>query len=99
MSITQAKTARVDFRIAAEQKETIEKAAALAGLNVSDFIVSSSLARASEVLNQQTRLVLSERDWQRFVEALGEDREPTDAARKAAERYNAGRRDGARYEW
>ena len=47
MSETSTKTARVDFRIAAEQKETIEKAAALSGLNLSDFIISTSLARAT----------------------------------------------------
>ncbi len=99
MATTQTKTARVDFRLAAEQKATIAKAAALSGLNVSDFIVSSSLARASEILHQQMRIALSERDWQRFVEALDEEREPTEAAKKAAERYKEGRREGARYEW
>jgi uncharacterized protein (DUF1778 family) len=99
MSETSTKTARVDFRIAAEQKETIEKAAAISGLNLSDFIISTSLARATEVLHERTRITLSERDWQQFVESLEEDRDPTEAMKKAAERYNSGRREGARYHW
>ncbi len=99
MSTARTKTARVDFRIAAEQKETIEKAAALSGLNLSDFIVATFLARAAEVLQERSRIILSERDWQLFVDALEEDREPTEAAKKAAERYNSGRREGTRYEW
>lgn len=99
MSTAVTKTARVDFRIAAEQKETIEKAAALSGLNLSDFIVATSLARAAEVLQERSRIVLSERDWRLFIDALEEDREPTEAAKKAAERYNSGRREGTRCEW
>ena len=99
MSTTRTKSARVDFRLATQEKETLEKAATLSGLNLSDFIVHSSLSRASEVLQQQTRVVLSERDWRAFLDALEEDREPTEAARSAALRYNEGRREGGRYEW
>jgi len=44
------------------------------------------------------KITLSERDWQSFTEAL-EDREPSEAAKKAAARYNEGHRDGARYQW
>lgn len=99
MSEMSAKTARVDFRIVAEQKETIEKAAALSGLNLSDFIISMSLARATEVLQDRARITLSERDWQQFVGALEEDREPSEAVKRAAERYSSGHRAGTRYHW
>ena len=45
------------------------------------------------------RILLSERDWQAFTQALEEDREPTEAAMKAAARHNEGHREGARYVW
>ena len=34
------------------------------------------------------RITLSERDWLAFTEALEEDREPSEAVKKAAARYN-----------
>lgn len=99
MSTTLIKNARLDVRIKSEHKEMIEKAAHLSGLNVSDFIVSTSVAAASEVLQRQNRIALSERDWERFLELIEGEDEPTDAAKKAAARYNQGRVDGATYHW
>ncbi len=99
MSVTQPKDARIDFRVRAEQKEVIERAAFLSGLNVSDFIVSTSLAAASEVLERQTKIKLSERDWAQFVEMMEADTEPNEAAKEAAARYNEGRMQNGRYEW
>lgn len=99
MNAVQTKDARFDVRVAAEQKEKIERAAYLSGLSLSEFVVSTSLAAASEVLQRQNQMTLSERDWQQFRAALEADDEPTEAAKKAAERYNQGRADGAAYEW
>ncbi len=99
MATASAKNARVDLRVAAEQKEKIERAAYLSGLSLSEFVVSKSLAAASEVLQRQNQLTLTERDWQQFRAALEADDEPTGAAQKAAARYNEGRLSGAAYEW
>lgn len=99
MSTTLTKNARVDVRIKSEHKEMIEKAAHLSGLNVSDFIVSTSVAAAAQVLDRQNKITLSERDWKRFVELIEAETEPTDAAKRAAERYNEGRLEGASYHW
>lgn len=99
MSTTLNKNARVDVRIKSEHKEMIEKAAHLSGLNVSDFIVSTSVAAAAKVLDRQNKITLSERDWERFIELIEADSEPTDAAKKAAARYNEGCREGADYRW
>jgi len=45
------------------------------------------------------KILLSERDWQAFSQALEQDREPSEAAMKAAARYNEGHREGTRYVW
>jgi len=51
-------------------KKRVEEAASLMGLTVTDFVVSTLSERASEVLERQRRLTLSDRDRDRFLAAL-----------------------------
>lgn len=99
MSTILTKNARMDVRVTSEHKEMIEKAARLSGVNVSDFIVSKSVAAAAKVLEQQNKMTLSKRDWERFLVLLEAEDEPTDAAKAAAARYNEGRIEGKNYQW
>jgi uncharacterized protein (DUF1778 family) len=80
--------ARLNFRLSAELKETIEEAAAQLGQTVSDFAISTLVTTARRVLQEHQVTWLSQRDRDRFV-ALLDDAEsrPNKALRAAAKRY------------
>lgn len=80
--------ARLNFRLPAELKKTIEEAAAQLGQTVSDFAISTLVTTARRVLQEHQVTRLSQRDRDRFV-ALLDDTEsrPNKALRAAAKRY------------
>ncbi|MBV9851551.1 MAG: DUF1778 domain-containing protein [Armatimonadetes bacterium] len=90
--------ARLGFRLSRVQKEMIERAASLSGQSVSDFVASTSLTAASEVVERHNRIVLSQGDWELFRRLLDAETEPTEAAKQAAARYNQGHVSGTTYE-
>ena len=67
---------RVAFRVKPELKERIQTAAALMGLTVTDFVVSTLSERASEVVDRQLRINLSDRDRDLFLSALARGGQP-----------------------
>ncbi|MBI3930015.1 MAG: DUF1778 domain-containing protein [Armatimonadetes bacterium] len=67
---------RLAFRMKRELKARVEEAASLMGLTVTDFVVSTLSQRASEVLERQNNLTLSDRDRDRFLEALDRQGQP-----------------------
>ena len=82
------KNARLDVRLSSEHKKTIDSAAQAVGLRVSEFIVSHALAAAADILVEQNKVALSQRDWEHFQALLAAETEPTQAATQAARRYN-----------
>lgn len=80
------KTERLDFRLSEEHKELLERAAAITGQPVTSFAVSHLLQKAREVIEQHERTTLNRVDWERFLEILDSDEEPSPALMKAAER-------------
>lgn len=85
---TAEKDARLNFRLPAQLKQTIEHAAALAGQTVSDFAVATLLHGARTVLEEHERTELSNRDRDRFVAALNDvGAKPNRALSAAARRY------------
>ena len=82
-----AARARIEARLDRQQKKAIEKAAALEGRTVTDFVVSSAQAEATRVIEAHTRMVLTERDQTAFVSALLSATVPTGRLAKAAARY------------
>jgi uncharacterized protein (DUF1778 family) len=80
--------ARINVRLPSELKQTIEAAAAALGQSVSEFAVSTVVREARQVL-QETRVTrLSNRDRDRFLEALDAvDLKPNAALKTAAKRY------------
>lgn len=71
--------ARLEARITPEQKAIIERAAALQGQSLTDFLVQSAQAAAEEVIRTRQIMVLTERDTAALVEALLNPPPPTDA--------------------
>jgi len=81
---------RLDIRLGTEQKDVLARAAALLGLNLSDFVISKSLDAAHNILKEHTVINMSPRDLATFMGALQEESEPTAALKRAVERYNSG---------
>lgn len=80
--------ARLDFRLPAELKETIEQAAAHTGQSVSDFAVSTLVRTARRVLEEERVTRLSNRDRDIFLAMLDRtDAKPNAALAAAAQRY------------
>ena len=63
----------------------IERAAALQNTTVSGFVVSSALDAATHLIQERERLVLGERDWEVFLNALLDPPEPNAALRDAVQ--------------
>lgn len=85
---TTNQTARLNFRLTSDLKQTIEEAAAELGQTVSDFAVSTLVQTARDVLHQRDVTVLSRRDWEIFASLIDNDSaKPNSALVAAARRY------------
>ena len=78
---------RLETRVTAEQKDLIERAAALQGRTVTDFVLSSVQEAARRAIEEHQRLDLSVRDSEAFVEALLKPQTVNDRLRDTVRRY------------
>ncbi len=78
---------RLAFRMKPELKERIEAAAALLGLNLTDFVLSTLSERAFEVVERHRNITLSDRDRDRFLEALNRHGRPIPALVETIQRH------------
>jgi uncharacterized protein (DUF1778 family) len=81
--------ARIEARVSPEQKELFERAAAIEGVTLTDFAISSMQRAAARVVQEHTVMELSLRNQRAFVEALQNPPEPNEALRKAARAYTS----------
>lgn len=82
-----AREARLEFRLTRAARERIERAALASGQSLSEFAASTLAREAEAVLEKQHALALSERDWERFSQALLQPPAPTQALQTAARAY------------
>jgi uncharacterized protein (DUF1778 family) len=82
------KQARIEARISPKQKRLFERAAAIEGVTLTDFVISSMQRAATSAVEEYTMIELSERNQRTFVEALMNPREPNEALREAAKEYS-----------
>lgn len=68
---------RITARIPRANRAIIERAAAVYGATVNQFIVQTALDRANEILEREETLRLSERDARTFLAALENPPEPS----------------------
>lgn len=61
---------RLETRVTVDQKSLIERAAALQGRTVTDFVLASVQEAARKAIEEHQRLDLTVRDSQAFIEAL-----------------------------
>jgi uncharacterized protein (DUF1778 family) len=78
---------RLETRVTADQKSLIERAAALQGRTVTDFVLSSVQEAARRAIEQHQRLDLSVRDSEAFVEALLKPQPVNKRLRDTVRRY------------
>jgi len=97
MSATKLKTERLDCRILPEHKRLLERAAEKSGLRVTDFVVSSSVIAAREILQSEETIRLSREDWDRFLAILEDDSPPNQRLAEAMERFSRGTFEEGRY--
>lgn len=82
-----SRSARLEARITAEQKDLLSRAAALLGRSLTDFVITSAYETAARTIREHEAMVLSERDRKVFVSALLNPPAPGARLRKAARRY------------
>jgi uncharacterized protein (DUF1778 family) len=87
MGTASGNDARVSLRIDAASKKRLERAAAVSGTTLSDFIVTGALAAANEVLAAHEASTLSPRDWNAFFGALT-DPAPSPSLQRALRRHD-----------
>ena len=75
---------RLDMRLERRAKTLIERAAAITGQSITDFAVSNLVESAMATIERHERLVLSNRDRDRFLAALDRRAKPLPALAKAA---------------
>lgn len=68
---------RITARIPRAKRLVIERAAAVYGATLNQFIVQTALDRAGEILEREETLHLSERDSRTFLAALENPPEPS----------------------
>ncbi len=79
--------ARLEARISPAQKSVLQRAAALSGRTLSDFVVASAQEAASKVIQAHDLVRLSRAEQTAFVKALLAPRAPSASLRKAAAAY------------
>ena len=82
------KTARFEARWTLEQRELFERASLLGGFKtLSEFVFQSVYQNASDIIENQNRILKSEKDKEIFINALINPPAPNKRLKKAAERY------------
>jgi len=78
---------RLEARVTAEQKSLIERAAALQGRTVTDFVLTSVQDAARRAIEEHSQLALSVRDSEAFVDALLNPKPVNGRLRDTVRRY------------
>ena len=75
--------ARFDLTMDANEKDVLSRAAALAGTTMAAFVRTAAKEKARELLDRESRLTMSTRDFQAFTQALNGVFQPNAALQKA----------------
>jgi uncharacterized protein (DUF1778 family) len=78
---------RLETRVTAEQKSLIERAAALQGRTLTDFVLTSVQDAARRAIEEHQQVALSVRDSEAFVDALLNPKPVNDRLRDTVRRY------------
>ncbi len=84
---TRAVRDRLNCRIDGRIKARAEEAAILLGQDLTAFTETALDEKAQKVLEREERIVLSERDFERFLEIINDPKPPTPALVAARQAY------------
>ncbi len=93
------KDVQFNFRTALENKEKVERAARIAKQTLTEFAETAVIERAESTLARHESILLSDQDFDRFVELMSAETAPTKKARREAKEFSQGRMEGGRYHW
>lgn len=82
-----SRDARLEARMSATQKHLLQRAAALSGRTLSDFVVVSALDAARRVIAEHESIHLSREEQLAFVQALLNPTESNERLKRAAKAY------------
>jgi uncharacterized protein (DUF1778 family) len=78
------KSERLNLRIIPQNKRLIEQAAALEHATPTDFIIRTVVARAEQVITEQSHFYLDKEKWENLCQALDQPAREIPALRKLA---------------
>jgi len=79
---------RFDTRLSKEQKLYFEKAAQLGGYrSLTDFVISTVQEKAKKIINENERIIASQRDSEVFFNAITNSNPPNEKLQNAANEY------------
>lgn len=84
-----ARSSRLEVRIAPDDKEIIDRAAALAGSSTTDFVRSTMLAAAKEAIRTHEVIRLTAEGSRAFVEALIDPPKPNERLRALNQEFGS----------
>ena len=76
-------TARLDLKLNPTDKATFARAADIQGLSMADFVRRTLKEKASELINQEHRVIISALDFDAFAAAIEKPFKPNKALKKA----------------
>ncbi|AZS42425.1 MULTISPECIES: type II toxin-antitoxin system TacA family antitoxin [Microbacterium] len=86
VSASPLKSARLEFRVTADQKAAIEEAAAIEGRTVTDFSASALVERAQEVIERERRSQVDAVRFEAFIEVMERPARSIDGLRELLRR-------------
>jgi uncharacterized protein (DUF1778 family) len=96
MAEPKRKEKRIYLRLSSLAKMKIERAAALSGSSLTEFVLSTAVQKADQVIGEHEHLVLTGRDRDAFLEALARPSKPNKALRETMSHYRSITRKPAR---
>ncbi|MCA3425764.1 MAG: DUF1778 domain-containing protein [Roseomonas sp.] len=88
-AVTAPEGGRIEFRLPAEEKAMLARAAALMNMDLTTFILRKMLPEARAVIENAERLALSDRDSLRVLALLENPPPPTEKLRRAAGAFSS----------
>ncbi|HEC44546.1 MAG TPA: DUF1778 domain-containing protein [Bacteroides sp.] len=90
MKTQSEKNERIDIRVTAEEKRIFLRARKLSGdRSLSAFVTRIVKTKAFEIIEDNKRILSSERDRNIFFDAIFADLDPNQALKDAAKEYNS----------
>lgn len=84
-AVTAPESGRIEFRLSADEKAMLARAAALMNMDLTTFILRKMLPEARAVIENAERLALSDRDSLRVLALLENPPPPNEKLRRAGQ--------------